>query len=311
MIYDLMPNKKTRLNLFMSDCLSVSAGFQSIVDLSVRWALGVMISALSLSVICGCAEIDPYDPGIEDTASDSVTIGPDSDSAGTDSDSETTASTTDPCADPDLACPDRPEPRCDEDGDLLQSEIALCEFDGVEVSCTYKEVKVPCLAGCENKACKDVGKCFYDENSDGKNDVVHQPGTDPAVCWRRCPLPAVWNGFACSENGANYLWSKGKQGCEELGYELPGVGLYTGPNVGGGILSGCAAVDLDWTCHPCALSPDCSGMFGNDTGTYWTSTYRFYWLMDCYYKVDLSTGNLNFVDTSHQNQVRCILSNSQ
>ena len=279
---------------------------------------GVVIFVLFLF---GCAEIQPYGPESEDTALDSEgedsaaetetepedTAGIDSDTnTDTDTDADTVTQGSDPCGNPELACEDRPEPRC-VNGDLVTSEITSCEYDGEKANCSFKEVTSICENGCEQGYCIVSETCFFDENIDGINDVVEQPGSDPVVCWRRCPLPAVWNGNSCDGEAEKYFWRKGKEGCENLGYELPGAGYYTGPEVGGGILSGCRVVDLDWACDPCSESSVCSVMFPGDTGSYWTSTYRFYWLKDCYYKSNMSTGKLNFVDTSYRNLVRCIL----
>jgi hypothetical protein len=151
-----------------------------------------------------------------------------------------------------------------------------------------------------------VGICDIDENGDGIYDMVKQAGSYPTLCWRRCPLPQVWNGSQCTGSASIYSWSAAKAACEARGYRLPTAQEYMGPSIAAGILEGCTAVDLDWLCNSCSGSALCLDMFGQDEGQYWASTAKSYWGVTCHYKADFYTGSLNFHDASYSFGARCV-----
>jgi hypothetical protein len=151
--------------------------------------------------------------------------------------------------------------------------------------------------------------CFFDEDNDGFNDVIEQPQSDPKLCWRRCPIPATWNGTTCVGSGLSYTRSQAAEQCGARGYRVPTAADYTGPAVADGILLNCAISgpdNLDWDCDGCVQSPVCQLMFGDDTEKYWTSTSVQYWFETDWYAVDLAEGTLNFYRESHEYKVRCI-----
>lgn len=209
----------------------------------------------------------------------------------------------DPCAEP-TVCP-VPEPRC-EDGNLVTSSLENCDPSTGTAVCKYKETTQTCELGCVGTQCNT---CSFDEDGDEINDVVEQPSSSPTLCWRRCALPTKWDGTKCQGSVGFYNWSDAQTACEGLGYRVPQAAEYTGPSIAAGILNNCVVSgpdSRDWDCDSCAASPDCSPLFGNDQGTYWTSTSTTYYLQTNYYKANLADGTLNFVNGGHTNGARCV-----
>ncbi|MCP4548572.1 MAG: hypothetical protein GY835_19120, partial [bacterium] len=83
-----------------------------------------------------------------------------------------------------------------------------------------------CQAGsnpCPGQACDEgndqclAEACYYDEDSDGDNDVMWEDGTSPPVCWRRCLLPQEWDGTQCTGSASDYSRNTAVPACEAEG----------------------------------------------------------------------------------------------
>ncbi len=163
---------------------------------------------------------------------------------------------------------------CDEGQDScyecnLASDCEDYEFcNGAEIC----DANGDCQAGadpCPGQMCDEdndeciAEPCYYDEDSDGDNDVMHEPGSSPAVCWRRCPMPQEWDGTQCTGTEADdYSRNSAVAACEGVGdYHLVEFSDFER------ILAPCN----DQDCSPCASST-CNDLFPGKTWYYMTNT---------------------------------------
>lgn len=147
-------------------------------------------------------------------------------------------------------------------------------------------------------------ECDNDDNNDGINDLVLQPGS--SECWRRCPLPMVWDGSQCEGVAKNYSNSSARNACDAIGYRLPTVQEYIGTEVDSGIMSDCEGGERQWSCNSCSDSDDCKTMFDMDTGHYWTSTRQGAGWPHRYYTVSMSSGLVDNLVSTESHGARCI-----
>ena len=168
-----------------------------------------------------------------------------------------------------------------------------------------------------------------DSDSDGDTDTdpdtswcdtiheVRQPGTD--LCWRRCPLGQTWDGDSC-EGTWTVIWkdwcdasgqtatgctpdNPGQDICELTlggGFRLPtaeefsvlleesGLGWYDGKECDGG--DGATI---------------CTGMFGYDSGLYWSSSPGG---DDYAWDARFNVGYVDILGVDRDHSVRCVRS---
>ncbi|MDJ0762518.1 MAG: S8 family serine peptidase [Myxococcota bacterium] len=179
------------------------------------------------------------------------------------------------------------------------------EFCNGPESCSIVEGR--CVDGeppCALELCNEtdntcIDPCSYDEDSDGDNDVVHQPGTSPPVCWRRCPIPQDWNGTACVGNAETFTQDEAANACMTIGnYHLPTVDAFKE------ILDPCAASGENWDCTSCPSSL-CGEMFFDTTYYYWTDTPHG---VDRFYRADFDGGSIKHMYKEMSvYRARCVL----
>ncbi|MCP4526139.1 MAG: hypothetical protein GY833_09545, partial [Aestuariibacter sp.] len=107
-------------------------------------------------------------------------------------------------------------PDCNDDSD--------CD-DGNWCNGTETCVAEHCVDGsepCPGQSCNGTTEecltesCYYDEDSDGDNDVMQEPGG--TTCWRRCPMPQEWDGTQCTGSvSSSYSRNSGVAACEAEG----------------------------------------------------------------------------------------------
>ncbi len=148
-------------------------------------------------------------------------------------------------------------------------------------------------AGCEDDDSTGGGDADSDTDTDTDTDTdndtdfclpeeVRQPMTD--LCWLRCPLGQTWSGSSCEGSKDSMGWcdasgenadgctpdNPGQDICEltlGAGYRLPTAEEYSvlleESGLGNHDGKDCDGDDGDTMC---------TGMFGYDTGYYWSST---------------------------------------
>jgi hypothetical protein len=95
---------------------------------------------------------------------------------------------------------------------------------------------------------------------------IRQPGTD--LTWLRCPLGQTWDVSSCIGIRQGMDWETAKANCP-AGYRLPDRQEYM-------VLLGACDEEVSagrpGSCDSCSDSSDCSSMFGEDEGWYWSSS---------------------------------------